>query len=54
VIVIHPQDFLNIENGKFVNVLVANEISDLSLLIDSILSRNMDIVSFSKIVGIEA
>jgi hypothetical protein len=53
VIVLHPQDFLKIENGEFVDVLVADEISDLSLLLDSILSRNIDIVSFSKIVGIE-
>jgi peptidoglycan/xylan/chitin deacetylase (PgdA/CDA1 family) len=54
IIVIHPQDFLKIENGEFVDILVPNEIKDLSLLIDSILSRGIDIVSFSKLVGIEA
>ena len=54
VIVIHPQDFLKIENMKFVDIPVSNEVNDLSLLINSILSRNIHIVSYSKLVGIEA
>jgi hypothetical protein len=54
VIVIHPQDLLKIENMKFVDIPVSNEVDDLSLLINSILSRNMNIVSYSKIVGIES
>jgi hypothetical protein len=52
--VIHPQDFLKIENGKFVDIPVSNEINDLSLLVNSILSRSIPIVSYSKLVGIEA
>jgi hypothetical protein len=54
IIVIHPQDLLKIENGEFVDILITNEIKDLSMLIDSILSRGVDIVSFSKVVGIDA
>jgi hypothetical protein len=54
VIVIHPQDLLEIENGEFVDMPVTNEIKDLSLLVDSILSKGIDIVSFSEVVGIKA
>jgi peptidoglycan/xylan/chitin deacetylase (PgdA/CDA1 family) len=58
VIVLHPQDFAKSivavdKNGQYVNLVDLNEIADLSHLIDSILSKNIHITSFSKIVGIE-
>jgi peptidoglycan/xylan/chitin deacetylase (PgdA/CDA1 family) len=58
VILIHPQDFAKSivtedNNGQYVNLVDSNEITDLSHLIDSILSKNIPITSFSKIVGIE-
>jgi len=53
IIVIHPQDFLKIKDEKFVDILDLNQINDLALLINSILSRNISITSFSKLLGIE-
>jgi peptidoglycan/xylan/chitin deacetylase (PgdA/CDA1 family) len=54
VILFHPQDFMKLdENGKFTNVVEEKEVQDLSRLIDSVLSKNISIASFSKIVGIE-
>ena len=58
VIVLHPQDFAKSivevdKNGQYVNLVDLNEITALSHLIDSILSKNIHITSFSKIVGIE-
>jgi peptidoglycan/xylan/chitin deacetylase (PgdA/CDA1 family) len=53
IIVIHPQDFLRIKDEKFVDMLDINQINDLALLINSILSRNINITSYSKILGIE-
>jgi hypothetical protein len=57
VIVLHPQDFAKSivtvdKNGQTVNLVDVGEITDLSHLIDSILSKNIHITSFSKIVGI--
>ncbi len=54
VIVFHPQDFVKIgPDGNFTNILDANRINDLSLLIDSFSKRNIDITSFSDIAAIE-
>jgi peptidoglycan/xylan/chitin deacetylase (PgdA/CDA1 family) len=54
VILFHPQDFMKLdENGNFTNVVEEKEVQDLSRLIDSVLSKNISITSFSKIVGIE-
>ena len=57
VVVLHPQDFAKSivtvdKNGEYVNLVDSNELTDLSHLIDSILSKNIHITSFSKIVGI--
>ncbi|MBA3750837.1 MAG: DUF2334 domain-containing protein, partial [Nitrosopumilus sp.] len=41
VIVLHPQDFVNIENGTSVNIVNENEIKDLSGLIDSLITNNI-------------
>jgi peptidoglycan/xylan/chitin deacetylase (PgdA/CDA1 family) len=52
VIVLHPQNFMKLDaNGNLTDTLDQNEIKDLSNLIDSILSRNIKIVSFSEITG---
>ena len=54
VILIHPQDFVKSENGHVTNIPDENEINALtSDLINSILSNNIRITSFSKIVGIK-
>lgn len=52
VIVIHPQDFVKIVNGIFVNEMDYDEIQDLSNLINFLLAKNISITSFSKLVGI--
>jgi peptidoglycan/xylan/chitin deacetylase (PgdA/CDA1 family) len=54
VIALHPQNFMKLDaNGNLTNTIDENEIKDLSNLIDSILSRNIKIVSFSQLVGIK-
>ena len=54
VIALSPQDFMKVDaNGILTNTLNEDEVKDLSRLIDSILSRNIKITSFSKIAGIE-
>ena len=54
IIQLHPQDFMKLDiRGNLTDELDANKIEDLSHLIDSILSRDIDITSFSKIVGIK-
>jgi peptidoglycan/xylan/chitin deacetylase (PgdA/CDA1 family) len=52
VITLHPQDFVKLENGTPVNVVDENEIKDLSGLIDRLLSQNISITSFSKLIGL--
>lgn len=52
VVVVHPQDFVKIENGEFVNEIVYDEIKDLSKLIDLFISKEISITTFSKIIGI--
>jgi peptidoglycan/xylan/chitin deacetylase (PgdA/CDA1 family) len=53
VVALHPKDFLKTdENGKLINSLDEREIKDLSQLIDSLLSKNYQITSLSKVVGI--
>ena len=51
VIIIHPQDFVKIENGTFTEALDENQTSDLSRLIDLILSNNIRLGSFSEVTG---
>ena len=53
VIVFHPQDFVKTDqNGNVVNsALDTNQLKDLSRLIDSILSKGIKIVSFSKLIS---
>jgi peptidoglycan/xylan/chitin deacetylase (PgdA/CDA1 family) len=52
VIVLHPQNFMKLDaNGNLTDTLDQNKIKDLSNLIDSILSRNLKIVSFSELMG---
>jgi peptidoglycan/xylan/chitin deacetylase (PgdA/CDA1 family) len=52
VIVIHPQDFMQIDaNGNPTDVVDENQINDLSSLIDLILSNNIHVGSFSEITA---
>jgi hypothetical protein len=51
VVVIHPQDFVKVdEKGKFTNTIDESEFNDLLHLIDSVLSKNIHITSFSKLI----
>ncbi|MBI3638923.1 MAG: polysaccharide deacetylase family protein [Thaumarchaeota archaeon] len=52
VIMLHPQNFAKMENGIFVNVLDEKEMKDLSFLIDSIRSKNIQITTFTNVVGL--
>lgn len=57
VVVIHPQDFVKVDGkGKFTNIADKSESNDLSFLVNSVLSRNIHIASFSKLLryGTEA
>ena len=51
VVIIHPQDFVKIENGTLTETLDENEINDLSRLTDLILSNNIRFGSFSQVTG---
>jgi hypothetical protein len=56
VIVLHPQDFVNINaDGKIAegNQLNMTEVDELEQLVDSILSNKMRIATLSEVVGVE-
>lgn len=54
VITLSPQHFMKVDaNGRLTDTLDEEELKELSRLIDSVLSQNIKITSFSKIVGIE-
>jgi peptidoglycan/xylan/chitin deacetylase (PgdA/CDA1 family) len=51
VIVLHPQDFLKLDEKKnFTNIVDENEVMDLSRLMDLIHSKNISVVSFNDLV----
>lgn len=52
VILLHPQNFAKLENNQFVDITDENEIKDLSSLIDSIKSQNLQITTFANVVGL--
>ena len=52
VVLLHPQNFAKMENGMFVDITDANEIKDLTSLIDSITSKNFQITTFANVVGL--
>ena len=52
VIVLHPTSFLIMQNGKYTKTVDQNEINSLKTLIESIKSKNIHIISFSKLAGI--
>ncbi len=52
VIVMHPTSFLIMQNGKYTKTVDQNEINSLKALIESIKSKNIHIISFSKLAGI--
>jgi peptidoglycan/xylan/chitin deacetylase (PgdA/CDA1 family) len=51
VIIIHPQDFVKLQNGTLTETLDENETNDLSRLIDLILSNNIRLGSLSEVAG---
>jgi peptidoglycan/xylan/chitin deacetylase (PgdA/CDA1 family)/3D (Asp-Asp-Asp) domain-containing protein len=53
VVVLHPQDFVKsgIYNEKLIDILDQNETKELSSLVNLLLSKNIHIVSFSKLIG---
>ena len=52
VFVFHPQDFVQIDkNGNFTDILQEKDIKIVSQFIDSLLSRNIQMTSFSGMVG---
>lgn len=52
VILLHPQNFAKMENNEFVDIVDENEIRDLSSLMDSIKSQNLQITTFASVVGL--
>jgi peptidoglycan/xylan/chitin deacetylase (PgdA/CDA1 family) len=54
VIVLHPQDFVKIDkNGNFTEILEQENIQLISNLIDLILSKEIRITAFPKLVGLD-
>jgi peptidoglycan/xylan/chitin deacetylase (PgdA/CDA1 family) len=51
VLVLHPQDFAKLVNGVRVDILDQSEIKDLSTLVNFLLSKNIHILSFSKLIS---
>ena len=55
VITIHPQDFAKLdEEGKFIDIVDREQVEDLSLLIDTLKSKNISASSFSAIVDLKS
>jgi peptidoglycan/xylan/chitin deacetylase (PgdA/CDA1 family) len=52
VVVLHPQDFVKsgVYNRTLVDILDQNEVKELSSLVNLLLSKNIHIVSFSKLI----
>jgi peptidoglycan/xylan/chitin deacetylase (PgdA/CDA1 family) len=53
VVVMHPQDFGEMVDGKKVNRLDRQEMEDLAALIDDQISKNRKIVTFSDLAGLQ-
>jgi hypothetical protein len=53
IVVLHPQDFANTSNGTTTptNSVNKTEISDLSMLIEILKSRNVKIMPFDKVIS---
>ena len=51
IVLLHPQNFAKMENNVFVDTLDEKEINDLSVLIDSIKSKNQHITTFANVIG---
>ena len=55
VITIHPQDFAKLdEQGEFIDIVDREQVEDLSLLIDTLKSKNISASSFSAIVDLKS
>jgi hypothetical protein len=46
----HPQSFVKIQDGKFSSEVDEQQINNLNYVIDSVMSKNIHIVSFSKLL----
>ena len=51
VVLLHPQNFANMENNVFVDTVDENEIKDLSLLISQIKSEHLRLTTFTNVIG---
>lgn len=54
VILLHPPNFIKVENGKYTNTLDSEQIADLSKLIDYFTSKNIPITTFDKVVNLQS
>lgn len=52
VVLLHPQNFAELQNNVFVDTVSENDINDLSSLIDTIKSKNQQIKTFAGVVGL--
>jgi YVTN family beta-propeller protein len=52
-VMLHPQDFVRIEDGAYTKVIDTKEIDDLVLLLDSLKIRGIAIAKYANVVGIE-
>jgi peptidoglycan/xylan/chitin deacetylase (PgdA/CDA1 family) len=50
VVGMHPQSFVKIQDGKFSSEVDEQQINNLNYVIDSVMSKNIHIVSFSKLL----
>jgi len=51
VVTIHPQEFAITQNGELTNALNVTELGNLRKLVDTILERNLKIISFNKLIN---
>ena len=50
VVVLHPQNFVKMQNGQLVDIIDNSQVSNLSSLVDSILAKKIHITTFENIV----
>ncbi len=51
VITLHPLSFMKLEHGKYTQSIDERQLHDLSLLLESLISKNIGITTFSEIRG---
>jgi peptidoglycan/xylan/chitin deacetylase (PgdA/CDA1 family) len=50
VVTIHPQEFAIMQNGELTNVVNVTELGNLQKLVNSIMDRNLRIITFNKLI----